>query len=154
MTDRNIQWQIKAFAELTVTELYDILQARSDVFVVEQTCIYSDMDGVDKLPDCYQLFAYDGDQLVGTCRLIAKGIAYDEYCAIGRVLITDSYRGKKLAAPMMEAAIAEVQRLWPTTKCKISAQQHLENFYESVGFETVTEMYLEDDIPHIGMILN
>ena len=154
MTDLKIDWQIKAFSQLSVGELYDILQARSDVFVVEQNCIYSDIDGVDKSKNCYQLFGYHGDELVGTCRLMAPGLAYENYSAIGRVLIMEDYRGKQLAAPMMRAAIDAVKQYWPEVECKISAQQHLENFYQSLGFQTVTQMYLEDDIPHIGMILN
>ena len=109
MTIKPINWQVKAFNELNVDELYDILQARSDVFVVEQTCIYSDIDGVDKLDDCLQLFGYDNGQLVGTCRLMAPGVAYEKHSAIGRVLVTESFRGQQQARAMMKTAIAEVQ---------------------------------------------
>lgn len=152
MTSNAITWQIKPFEALTVYELYDILKYRSDVFVVEQDCVYSDMDDLDTRPDTLHLFGYEGDEFVGTCRLLAPTVAYDDYCAIGRVLISEPKRKRKLAEQMMRAAIVETQRRWPDVDCKISAQQHLEAFYQNLGFETVSDMYLEDGIPHISMV--
>ncbi len=153
MNKITIDWQIMPFSELSNYQLYDLLKARSDVFVVEQTCIYSDMDDIDTLDSTLHLVGYSDGKFVGTCRLLAPGVAYENYSAIGRVLISEAFRGQQLAAPMMQAAIDRTVTEWPSHQCKISAQQHLERFYQSLGFKTVTDMYLEDDIPHIGMLL-
>ena len=152
MSNPVITWQIKPFESLTVHELYDILKFRSDVFVVEQDCVYSDMDDLDTRPDTLHVFAYEGDEFVGTCRLLAPTVAYDDYCAIGRVLINETKRNRQLAEQMMKAAIHQTTLSWPGVDCKISAQQHLEAFYQRLGFKTVSDMYLEDGIPHISML--
>jgi ElaA protein len=163
-----IEWQVKPFSDLTVEQLYDLLKARSDVFVVEQTCIYSDMDDIDKEPETFHVIGYDapnahegsdkreaqGQKLVGTCRILAPGQVYPGQAAIGRVLITEPFRHQGLATSLMKCAIAHCRAAWPNSEIKISAQQHLENFYQALGFKTISDMYLEDDIPHIAMLLS
>ncbi len=149
-----MNWQIKPFAQLSVYELYDLLKARSDVFVVEQTCIYSDMDDIDQDASTLHVFGYQAKELVGTCRILAPGKVYEDKVAIGRVLIVASKRNQGLATSIMQAAIERCRADWPKVPIKISAQQHLEAFYQSLGFQTVSDMYLEDDIPHIAMVLS
>lgn len=148
-----IQWQTKLFSQLTTNELYDCLKLRIDVFVVEQTCYYSDLDDIDKAPDVLHHFAYDGTNLVGYCRLLPPHLAYPNMSAIGRVIINGQYRGQNLGKTLMNSAIAKIHEYWPQNVCHISAQQHLSHFYNELGFEQVTDMYLEDGIPHIGMEL-
>lgn len=145
------QWQIQPFSSLSARQLHDILKVRSDVFVVEQDCVYSDIDGLDVLPNVFQVFGYDGDKLVGTCRLLAPGVVYEQPCAIGRVVIDEAYRGQGKALEMMKFSLNQTNDLWPQAECKISAQEHLQRFYQSLGFVTCSDMYLEDGIPHVSM---
>lgn len=152
MSSIHVDWHVKAFKDLTVFELHDLLKYRSDVFVVEQDCVYSDIDGLDTLPSTRHVFAYVDDQLVGTCRLLSQGVVYDDFSAIGRVVINPQFRGNKLAYPMMQTAISHIEAMCPGVDCKISAQEHLAAFYQSLGFVTVSDMYLEDGIPHVSMV--
>lgn len=147
------RWQIKTFDQLNTTELYDILKLRIDVFVVEQTCFYPDLDDLDRADGVLHQFAYaDDNQLVGYCRILPPKVVYDDECAIGRVIIAPPFRGKNLAVELMYEALAACDKHWPSVACHISAQQHLTRFYESLGFAITTPMYLEDDIPHVGMV--
>ncbi len=144
-----MNWKIKSFEELTTKELYEILKIRSEVFVVEQTCPYLDPDGKDY--ESYHLFLEENDEIVGYSRIIPKGISYNEV-SIGRVIVNEKYRGKKIAKEMMIKAIEFVKNTMNDNTIRISAQAHLTNFYQSVGFKEVSEIYLEDDIPHVEML--
>ena len=137
---------IKHFDELTTKELYEILYLRCKVFVVEQACIYQDCDGKDK--DAYHLMMYD-DDIVGYLRILKPGVSYDEI-SIGRVLVKEEYRHLKLGKEIMKEAISFIEAEG-YNKIRISAQLYLEKFYQSLGFESASESYLEDDIPHIEM---
>lgn len=147
----NFTWHLKTFSQLTTNELYDFLKLRIDVFVVEQTCYYSDLDDLDRDPQTRHLFAYDGDTIIAYCRVLAPDVVYKNESAIGRVIISDQYRGQKLAHTLMNNALQQVDTLWPEQSCHISAQQYLEQFYQSLGFVTIGDMYLEDGIPHLAM---
>lgn len=151
-----LNWNIKLFNQLTTDELYDLLKLRIDVFVVEQECFYPDLDEIDRDKDTLHVFAYksngERDEMVAYCRVLAPDIAYKGESAIGRVIVSESVRGQKVGYDLMNHAIEQVKTLWPNNKCHISAQQHLANFYQNLGFKQITEMYLEDDIPHIGML--
>ena len=149
--NQTFNWKIKTFSQLNTDELYDFLKLRIDVFVVEQTCYYSDLDDLDRDPNTRHVFAYDGDVIVAYCRVLAPNVVYDNESAIGRVIVSDAYRGHGLANKLMTLAIEQTQQLWPEQTCHISAQQYLEGFYQSLGFETLGDMYLEDGIPHIAM---
>ncbi|MGQ7336699.1 GNAT family N-acetyltransferase [Streptococcus suis] len=144
-----MQWEIKSFDQLSLQELYTILTLRVDVFVVEQACPYPEVDGKD--PNCLHLLGMDNGELVAYLRILPAGLSYDEV-SIGRVVIKSSHRGKGLGRPMMEQAIHFITNEWKESQIKIGAQAHLEKFYSSLGFEAVSEVYLEDDIPHLDML--
>jgi len=145
-------WLIKHFNQLTTDELYDFLKLRIDVFVVEQTCYYSDLDDLDRHPDTIHLFSYHNEQISSYLRILPAGTSYDEYISIGRVIVDDKQRGSGLGHELISEALKQCVLQFPNKTVKISAQEHLEHFYNKHGFNRVTKMYLEDGIPHIGMI--
>ena len=144
----NLEWKIKRFEALTVVELYNLMQLRSEVFVVEQNCVYQDVDGKDQ--KAWHLLGEDNGETVAYARLF-KPNDYFEQASIGRVVVKQSYRDKKLGHILMQEAILEIEKLFNETKITISAQLYLKKFYESHGFIQTSETYLEDDIPHIEM---
>jgi ElaA protein len=143
-----IQWKIKSFETLSVNELYDILRLRSEIFVVEQNCVYLDLDGKDKL--ALHLFGEFENKIVAYSRLFRPGITFDN-ASIGRVVVDTNYRNKKWGHDLMREAIAGIESHFSEIKITIGAQLYLKKFYESHGFIQTSEMYLEDDIPHIEM---
>lgn len=145
-----MNWHIKTFNELTNDELYGVLKARVDVFVVEQKCTYKELDNLDQKAIHY--FAEVDGNIAALVRILPKNTTYDEV-AIGRVLVVQEFRGIGLARTLMERAISFVQEEWQENKISIQAQRYLQEFYESLGFKQVSEVYLEDDIPHIDMLL-
>lgn len=144
-----MNFTVKCFSELTTTELYDILQLRSEVFVVEQNCIYQDIDGKDQ--KALHIFGYKEGRLVAYTRVFDSG-AYFEYPSIGRVVVKDSERKYGYGHELLKFTIQTIEEKYQKTTIKISAQTYLKKFYESHGFCKVGEEYLEDDIPHIAMI--
>jgi ElaA protein len=143
-------WKTKAFQELSLEELYQIMVLRQAVFVVEQDCPYLDADGNDQVS--FHLLGYDeAEELVAYARLLPKGVSYDDAVAIGRVVNSSKVRGKGIGKELMEISITETKRLFKNEKITLSAQCYLQKFYEELGFQTVGESYLEDDIPHIKM---
>ncbi len=145
-----IEWKYKSFEELTTVELYKILCLRNEVFVVEQNCAYNDTD--DKDLHCIHLMGNDQDKLVCYCRLVPPGISYSTP-SIGRVITAATYRNLGLGKKLMSLAIDKVFDLYQCSEITISAQFYLKKFYETCGFIQVSEIYLEDDIEHIKMIL-
>ncbi|MDG1870428.1 GNAT family N-acetyltransferase [Flavobacterium frigidarium] len=145
----SLQWKIKPFDGLSVNELYDLLQLRSKIFVVEQNCVYLDLDGKDKV--ALHLFAEFEGKIVAHARLFKAGISFDN-ASIGRVVVDADYRDRKWGHDLMREAIAGIASNFNETKITIGAQLYLKKFYESHGFIQSSEMYLEDDIPHIEMI--
>lgn len=143
-----IHWKIKPFKELSLQELYETLQLRSIVFVVEQNCVYQDMDGKDE--KALHLIGEYNNKIVAYARLFKAG-DYFENASIGRVVIHPEARDKKFGHEMMRQAIAGIESFYNETKITISAQLYLKKFYESHGFVQTSEMYLEDDIEHIEM---
>lgn len=146
-----MNWQIKTFSQLTTDELYDLLKLRIDVFVVEQTCYYPDLDNLDRNPEVRHIFCYENDNILGYCRLLPPNLVYPNESAISRVIISEQARGRKLGYELMTFANQHTDALWPEVSCHISAQQHLKGFYQSLGFEQISDMYLEDGIAHIAM---
>ena len=144
-----MEWKLKRFEELTTTELYEILRVRAEVFVVEQTCIYQDLDEKDKR--AYHLYCEENGKVKAYLRILDKGVSYSEI-SIGRVLTTENNRRKGLAREMMEKAIDYICKDLGENQIRISGQLYLQAFYESLGFQTMSEMYLEDDIPHVEML--
>jgi ElaA protein len=144
-----MKWEIKKFNELTGQEVYEILKIRSEVFVIEQTCIYEDCD--DKDQKSYHLFGEENGVIVAYLRILEKGISYNEI-SIGRVLTGKMHRGRGLGKQMILNAIDFIEKHLGEKIIRISAQQYLLKFYSDLGFIKVSEVYLEDDIPHIEML--
>ncbi|HEL2058311.1 TPA: GNAT family N-acetyltransferase [Streptococcus suis] len=144
-----MKWSLRSFDQLTLDQLYAILALRTDVFVVEQTCPYPEIDGKDQ--SSYHLFAEEAGEIIAYLRILPAGLSYEE-ASIGRVVIRASHRGRGLSRTMMQEAIDYIVRELQECQIKIGAQAHLENFYQSLGFEPVSEVYLEDGIPHVDML--
>ena len=153
------EFSIKTFDELTTVDLYHILKARSQVFVVEQNCPYQDMDEVDF--DCLQLVAHQNQALIGYCRIIPPQFNNKKSSvnssgpipAIGRVLVLAEHRGNGVARQVMTQAIKYCRKKYGKKTIIISAQTYLLNFYESLGFVPEGDHYLEDGIEHVTMVL-
>jgi ElaA protein len=143
---------VKAFKDLSVEELYEILQLRETIFVVEQNCVYHDIDGLDK--HCFHLFARDHDsqKIIAYARLVPPDLKFD-VPSIGRVICDKNYRGKGLGKALMNKAIEETIHLFKTKAIKISAQTYLDIFYGLLGFKPISECYDEDGIAHVDMLL-
>lgn len=146
----HLDWQFKPYSDLTLNEFHDIIALRLKTFVVEQNCSYLDLDGKDK--KCYHLLLRDGKgDVIGTARILHPGVAYPEV-AIGRVVLIDEYRNKGIGTEMMRRCIQFIYDEFGQVPIRISAQKHLENFYERMGFASSGKEYLEDDIPHVEML--
>lgn len=144
-----LTWISKKFNNLALMELYDLLQLRSEVFVVEQACAFQDIDGQDEA--AYHLLGYaPGGRLAAYARLFAAGVAYAEV-SIGRVVVAQDFRRYGLGKELMRQAIGHCETYFAPQPIKIGAQQYLERFYGDFGFVQCGEMYLEDGIPHIPM---
>ena len=143
-----IEWHIKSFESLTLYELHDILRLRSAIFVVEQHCFYLDIDGKDKL--ALHLFGTCSGKIVAYARLFNKGVYYDN-ASIGRVVVDANYRDRKWGQELMQQAIGGIALHFGETQITIGAQLYLKKFYENQGFIQTSEVYLEDEIPHIEM---
>lgn len=139
---------IKTFDELTLYELYDILKLRTEIFVVEQDCVYQDMDGKDS--KALHVIGKKGEKIVAYTRCFKPGIYFEE-ASIGRVVVDQKHRKFKLGHEIMEASVKAIKDFYKTEKIKLSAQTYLIKFYESHGFHEIGEGYLEDGIPHIAM---
>lgn len=144
-----MNWHIKKFDELSLNELYGILQLRSEVFVVEQDCVYQDLDDKDQV-SCH-LFLEDNGEIIAVSRIIPEGISYEEM-SIGRVVVKKSHRGKGLSKAMMEKAIDYIINDLDKSKIRLSGQAYLEKFYTDLGFEKVSDCYLEDGIDHFEFL--
>ena len=142
-------WTLKPFDELTAGELYNILQLRNEVFIVEQTCPYQDMDNKDLY--AFHLMGMKENKLLAYSRLLAPGISYSE-SSIGRVVSSPAARKTGMGKRLMEESIFQIKNLFQTDTIRIGAQLYLKNFYESFGFIQEGDTYLEDNIPHIIML--
>ncbi|MFD2517350.1 GNAT family N-acetyltransferase [Salinimicrobium flavum] len=146
-----MQISIKTFEELSLHELYQLLQLRAEVFVVEQDCVYQDIDGKDE--KALHVLGFEGDQLVAYTRIFPPGIYFSE-AAIGRVVVKNQSRKNRFGHEILKASIEAIEKRFDTRKIKLSAQTYLTKFYESHGFMQTGEGYLEDGIPHIAMVKN
>ncbi len=145
----DIIWTVKSFDELTAAELYALIKARVDVFVVEQVCPYPDLDGYDQ--QALHLWAVKNGEIAAYCRIFQPAVKYPE-ASIGRVLTTQNYRKLKLGKVLMKFAINTIEARYRTSAIRISAQDYLLKFYGDLGFEDTGRKYLEDDIPHTEMV--
>lgn len=149
MQTKPLLFKIKSYIELTRDELYDVLKLRSEVFVVEQNCVYLDIDGKDD--EALHILGYKEGALVAYTRVFPPG-TYFEHASIGRVVVSASEREHKYGYDLMKVSIEATEKTYNVNTIKISAQTYLKKFYVNLGFEQVGEGYLEDGIPHIGMI--
>jgi len=146
-----MEFTVKTLDQLTPRECHDILQLRVDIFVVEQNCPYSEIDGKD--PKCLHIFnAVDGE-IASYARMVPPGLSYESEASIGRVVVRDKFRQDRLGVKLMVNAVEATKKQWPNYNIRISAQAHLQHFYNLIGFKTVSEEYLEDNIPHVEMLL-
>jgi ElaA protein len=143
-------WKCFAFHELTNTQLYNILEERARVFVVEQKCAYNDLDGVDI--KSYHLVGFYESEIAAYARVIPPHVTYEEM-SIGRVITPQQHRIKGFGKLLMAQAIDKCYELFGEGNIKIGAQAYLKKFYESFGFKQVDEPYKEDGVPHIYMLL-
>jgi len=146
-----ISWQWSSFSELDLNTLYAFLALRNEVFIGEQNCLYQDLDAKDQVS--FHLIGKQGDEVVAYLRVIEPGKKYLEP-AIGRVLVRKQNRGQGLAKKLMQIALEKIELEYPKQGVRLSAQQYLEKFYRDLGFKTVSEVYLEDKIPHVEMLLS
>ena len=146
----SIDWKYKQFSDLTPDELYTILRLRNEVFVVEQNCVFQDADNKDQLS--HHVMGWNNDLLVAYARLVPAGISYSEP-SIGRVVTSPGARSLGMGKELMQRAINILYATWGKTNIKIGAQLYLEQFYNSFGFQRTSEIYLEDGIDHIEMVL-
>lgn len=144
-------WQDLHHSELDVASLYALLQLRSQVFVVEQTCIYQDVDGEDLRGKNRHLLGWEAGNLTAYARILAEGQQPGQV-AIGRVIVAPQARGQGAGYPLMQQALTACERHWPGYTQIISAQAHLQGFYRRLGFVAEGEVYDEDGIPHITML--
>ncbi|WP_394220009.1 GNAT family N-acetyltransferase [Halobacillus trueperi] len=144
-------WVHKTFAELSKQELYDILQTRVDVFVVEQECPYPEIDGRDEA--CLHIWMEIDEEMVAYCRIVPpeKG---EPYHSIGRVLVKEGHRGCGYARQVMDRAIKVLKEDYKVMNIWLHGQEHLRHFYGSFGFKEVSDVYLEDGIPHVDMLMD
>jgi ElaA protein len=143
-------WLCKKFDDLTPRELYAILQLRNEVFVVEQNCVFQDADNKDQY--CYHLMGWQENDLVAYSRIIPPEISYSE-SSIGRIVTSPKARGNGIGRELVKQSIEELYILFGKIPIKIGAQMYLQKFYGSFGFKQTSDIYLEDDIPHIEMLL-
>ena len=146
-----MNWSMKSWSELTTDELYELLALRAEVFVVEQTCPFQDLDGLDRRDGVLHLLGREGDHLAAYARIMAPGIGDDSGAAIGRVVTSPTARGGGLGHRLLAQAVRECEARWPAHSIWLGAQAHLQGFYGQHGFVAEGEGYLEDDIPHMGM---
>jgi ElaA protein len=145
-----MEWKCLGFNSLTTIDLYQILKLRSEVFVVEQECIYNDLDDLDQ--QAIHIIGMKEEKLVAYARILPSGTRFPKV-SIGRVVIHPNYRSKGTGTELMNVSIAYAKKQWSPSVISISAQQHLQKFYGTIGFNTVSDMYLEDGIPHVKMEL-
>ena len=146
-----LRYECKPFGSLSPDELYEAMALRQEVFIVEQNCSYLDADGKDPL-GWHLMGRDDAGRLLAYVRILPTGVSYAEYPSIGRVVTSPSARGKGYGKELMEVAIETLYGLYGPSPIKIGAQTYLLRFYESLGFHSTGEEYLEDGIPHVKMV--
>lgn len=144
-----INIKVKTYNELTLDELYGLLQLRVEVFCVEQNCVYQDLDGKDK--KALHVIGFKNHNIVAYTRIFKPGDYFNE-ASIGRVVVAKNQRHHKYGYHIMEASIKAIKDYYNEKAIKLSAQSYLIKFYNNLGFKVISEEYLEDNIPHVAMI--
>ena len=149
---KQVHWVVDSFHDFTPDQLYNILQLRVDVFVVEQCCPYPELDDSDRHPETRHLAGHDqSGALIAYARLLPPGLRFPEP-NIGRFVVKKDSRGQGVGHQLLREAVKEINKIWPGHPIKISAQDYLQRFYERYGFIRMSDVYLEDEIPHIEML--
>ena len=142
-------FEIKKFNDLTVNEMYEIAKSRFEIFVCEQKIVEEqDFDDKDKV--CHHIMLKENERVVAYCRIVPKGIGYD-YISVGRVLVLSSHRRKGIAQEMMKVALEFIKNNLDEKTVVLSAQLYAKGLYESVGFNVISDVYDEVNIPHVKM---
>jgi len=148
----NLRWTFRTFQELTVEQLFDVLLLRVDVFVVEQQCAYRELEDWDRHPETVHLSGRnEGGQLIAYARILSPGVRFPEI-NLGRFVVRTDSRKQGIGHQLLRAALQEIARCWPQTPIRISAQDYLQAFYAQYAFIRVSDVYLEDGIPHVDML--
>jgi len=147
---KSLYWHIKSFNQLTNLELYNILQLRTEVFVVEQTCIFQDMDGKDRI-NCQHIFGVLNDKVVACARFFPPGVMYKQ-SSLGRICTSPGHRGMGIGKALMDKSLEAMEEQFPGQPIRIGAQTYLNKFYQSFGFVNIGAVYMEDGIEHIEMV--
>jgi len=148
----NLRWDITCFQELSVSQFFDVLQLRVNVFVVEQQCAYPELDEHDRHAETRHLSGYDESrQLIAYARILPAGLSFPEV-SLGRFVVRKDARGQGIGHQLLSEALKEIQTSWPGHAIRISAQDYLENFYGQYGFTRASDVYLEDGIRHVEMV--
>ncbi|RZS99342.1 GNAT family N-acetyltransferase [Aquimarina brevivitae] len=145
-----MEFSVKPFTALTLLELYQVLRLRAEVFVVEQDCVYQDVDNKDQ--KALHVLGYKNNQIVAYTRIFDTNDYFEGYSSIGRVVVQQSERKYGYGHQLLQESIAAIEKHFNTQRIKISAQTYLEKFYNTHSFKRVGEEYLEDGIPHVVMI--
>lgn len=145
-----MKWIQKSFNELSKEELYNLLRLRVSIFIVEQACPYPEIDGRDE--DSLHIWIEENKQIVAYCRIVPPETEEEHY-AIGRVLVVKEKRGGGYARQLMNRAITVLREEMKVDHIWLHGQEHLRHFYGSFGFEEVSDVYLEDGIPHVDMLM-
>lgn len=140
----------RSISEYEPVHLYEVVKLRQDIFIIEQNCIYDDIDGLDYV-SAHLLLLGDDNNLIGYLRLVPAGKKFEEL-SLGRIAIKKKYRGKGLGTILIKKGLA-IAKNWGETSVRIEAQAHLEKYYADLGFKTTSEIYDVDGIPHIQMML-
>ncbi|MCT4589867.1 MAG: GNAT family N-acetyltransferase [Carboxylicivirga sp.] len=148
--DIKMEFKITPFNQLELNELYKLLQLRIDIFAVEQNCVYNDLDGNDEV--AFHLWAIEASEVVGYLRILPANTRFKEV-SIGRLVVNKNHRFKGLARDLMQQAHNWINKEWKSNCIQISAQKYLKAFYQSLGYDIISDEYLEDGIPHFKMEL-
>ena len=148
----NLQWETKTFHQLSTDQLFDFLKLRMDVFVVEQQCAYRELDDHDRHEETRHLSGHnESSQLIAYARLLPPGLRFPEV-NLGRFVVKAELRKKGIGHQLLQTALKEISGYWPKISIRISAQDYLQTFYEQYGFIRISDVYLEDGIPHVEMV--
>lgn len=148
----NMKWDVNLFHELSVSQLFEVLQLRVDVFVVEQQCAYPELDEYDRHAETRHLSGSNAaGPLIAYARILPPGSRYPDV-NLGRFVVRKEVRGQGVGHRLLREALQEIQKIWPGCAIRISAQDYLQKFYNQYGFVRVSDVYLEDGIPHVEMV--
>ena len=145
-----INWNWYQFQQLSKQQLYDLLKLRQDVFIIEQQCIYPDIDGLD--PNCTHLLGYDGEYLTAYLRLIPAEIHDSGNVTLGRIISLATKRGTGIGKSMMKQAMLYTTKHYPEQDVQLAAQYYLQAFYQKFGFSCISKPYDDDGILHVDML--